>query len=62
VAEVQAGAKQRAAQRAVDRDDPFANEQKRLAAEKKRQEEEEKRKREEGKARLKAKMDAMKLA
>lgn len=61
MAEVKAGAKQRAAQRAVDRDDPFANEQKRLAEEKKKKEEEEKRQREESRRRLKEKMEAMKL-
>jgi hypothetical protein len=61
VAEVKAGAAQRAAQRAVDRDDPFANEQKRLAAEKKKKEEEEKRQREESRRRLKEKMAAMQL-
>lgn len=50
--EIQAGAKQRAAQRAVDKGDPFAEEQKRLAEEKKKQEAEEERKREESRKRL----------
>jgi hypothetical protein len=53
--EIQAGAKQRAAQRAVDNGDPYAEEQKRLAEEKKKQEEAERLKREESKRRLKEK-------
>ncbi len=50
--EIQAGARTRAAQRAVDKGDPFAEEQKRLAEEKKKQEEEEARKRKESRERL----------
>jgi hypothetical protein len=50
--EIKAGAKQRAAQRAVDSGDPFAEEQKRLEAERKAKEAEEKRKREESRQRL----------
>ncbi|EDQ85028.1 uncharacterized protein MONBRDRAFT_39028 [Monosiga brevicollis MX1] len=50
--EIQAGAKQRAAQKAVDNGDPYAEEQKRLAAEKKKREEEEKKQRAEARARL----------
>ena len=56
--EVQAAAQKRAAQRAVDNGDPYAEEQKRLAAEKKKKEEEEKKAREEARARLKAKAAA----
>ncbi|EGD82771.1 hypothetical protein PTSG_03421 [Salpingoeca rosetta] len=50
--EIQAGARRRAAQRAVDKGDPFAEEQKRLAEEKKKKEAEEKAKREESRKRL----------
>jgi len=50
--EIQAAARQRAAQRAVDKGDLFVEEQKRLAEEKKKQEEEEARKREESRKRL----------
>jgi hypothetical protein len=50
--EITAGAKQRAAQRAVDNGDPFAEEQKRLEAERKAKEAEEKAKREESRRRL----------
>eukprot|EP00043_Microstomoeca_roanoka_P017197 m.178679 g.178679 ORF g.178679 m.178679 type:complete len:255 (-) comp16594_c1_seq1:6874-7638(-) len=50
--EIQAGARKRAAQRAVDKGDPFAEEQKRLAEEKKKKEEEEKAKREESRRKL----------
>eukprot|EP00045_Choanoeca_perplexa_P003353 m.30002 g.30002 ORF g.30002 m.30002 type:complete len:251 (+) comp11997_c0_seq1:112-864(+) len=50
--EIKAAAKQRAAQRAVDNGDPFAEEEKRLQAERKAKEEEEKRKREESRKRL----------
>lgn len=56
--EVEAAAKKRMAQRAVDNGDPFAEEQKRVAAEKKKKEEEEKKQREEARARLKAKASA----
>ena len=51
--EVEAGAQKRAAQRAVDKGDPFLEEQKRLAAEKKKKEEEEKAAREAARNRLK---------
>eukprot|EP00730_Choanoeca_flexa_P002483 TRINITY_DN11065_c0_g1_i1.p2 TRINITY_DN11065_c0_g1~~TRINITY_DN11065_c0_g1_i1.p2 ORF type:complete len:252 (+),score=112.68 TRINITY_DN11065_c0_g1_i1:1203-1958(+) len=50
--EIKAAAKQRAAQRAVDNGDPYAEEQKRLEAERKAKEAEEKRKREESRKRL----------
>eukprot|EP01147_Barroeca_monosierra_P003366 gene3366-8276_t len=50
--EIQAAAKRRAAQRAVDKGDPYAEEQKRLAEEKKKREAEEKAKREESRRRL----------
>lgn len=53
--EVEAGAQKRAAQRAVDKGDPFVEEQKRVAAEKKKKEEEEKAAREAARARLKEK-------
>ena len=56
--EIEAGAKKRSAQRAVDNGDPYVEEQKRLAAEKKKKEEEEKKAREEARARLKAKAAA----
>ena len=52
-AEIQAGARRRAAQRAVDKGDPYAEEQKRLAEEKKKKEEEERKKKEESRQRLK---------
>jgi len=51
--EVEAGAQKRAAQRAVDKGDPYLEEQKRLAAEKKKKEEEEKAAREAARNRLK---------
>eukprot|EP00055_Hartaetosiga_balthica_P002668 m.4796 g.4796 ORF g.4796 m.4796 type:complete len:252 (-) comp2291_c0_seq1:418-1173(-) len=50
--EIQAGAKQRAAQKAVDQGDPYLEEQKRLAEEKKKKDEEERLKREESRKRL----------
>ena len=53
--EVVAGAQKRAAQRAVDKGDPFVEEQKRLAVEKKKKEEEEKAAREAARSRLKEK-------
>lgn len=52
IQEISAGAKQRAAQRAVDKGDPYAEEQKRLAEEKKKQEAEAAKKREESRQRL----------
>eukprot|EP00056_Hartaetosiga_gracilis_P014125 m.239792 g.239792 ORF g.239792 m.239792 type:complete len:252 (+) comp14066_c0_seq1:141-896(+) len=53
--EIQAGAKQRAAQKAVDSGDPYLEEQKRLEEEKKKKEAEEERKRQESRKRLKEK-------
>eukprot|EP00049_Salpingoeca_infusionum_P017762 m.354248 g.354248 ORF g.354248 m.354248 type:complete len:255 (-) comp16964_c0_seq1:279-1043(-) len=50
--EIQAGAKKRAAQKAVDSGDPYAEEQKRLEEEKKKQEAEAKAQREESRRRL----------
>lgn len=52
---MEAGAKKRAAQRAVDKGDPFAEEQKRVAEEKKKEEERKEQERQESRARLKAK-------
>jgi len=56
--EVEAAAKKRMAQRAVDKGDPYAEEQKRLAAEKKKEEEAKEKERQESRARLKAKASA----
>ena len=53
--EVEAGAKQRAAQRAVDKGDPFMEEQKKLEAERKKKEQEEELKRQDSRRKLKEK-------